>query len=316
MGRRGVWHPPRHLRTQASVPIPPNGGHSAASEPEHEHDRAVTAVPRRGDRDPASPGRHAPRLWPVWVVGLLALLLALAVGYGIYELLHSLASKEATPENPVAAHEVIRTALAALTFAGAVLAGVYAYRKQRLAESDAHRADDKQLAERLTTAADQLGHDQAAVRLAGVYAMARLADDWIEQRQVCVDAPTTPSTYLLVCVQLRLPRYEVQRWQRRFHRRDIQWWYDYLHRCGVHWRHGFLRGCEIRRRRGRFRPREIQWWKRQLPSREVQRRRGYLHRRAVQRRHGRLRGRDRNPTRLGTFPANWLGRVTPKGKKI
>ncbi|WP_431045378.1 pentapeptide repeat-containing protein [Streptomyces sp. P1-3] len=129
-------------------------------------------------------------------MGLLALLLALAVGYGIYEFLHSLASKEATPENPVAAHEVIRTALATLTFAGAVLAGVYAYRKQRLAEGDAHRADDKQLAERFTTAADQLGHDQAAVRLAGVYAMARLADDWIEQRQVCVD---------VLCAYLRMP---------------------------------------------------------------------------------------------------------------
>ncbi|SDM77209.1 Uncharacterized protein YjbI, contains pentapeptide repeats [Streptomyces sp. cf386] len=129
-------------------------------------------------------------------MGLLALLLALAMGYGIYEFLHSLASKEATPENPVAAHEVIRTALATLTFAGAVLAGVYAYRKQRLAEGDAHRADDKQLAERFTTAADQLGHDQAAVRLAGVYAMARLADDWIEQRQVCVD---------VLCAYLRMP---------------------------------------------------------------------------------------------------------------
>ncbi|MER6421143.1 pentapeptide repeat-containing protein [Streptomyces sp. NPDC001137] len=129
-------------------------------------------------------------------MGLLALLLALAVGYGIYEFLHSLASKEATPENPVATHEVIRTVLATLTFAGAVLAGVYGYRKQRLAEGDAHRADDKQLAERFTTAADQLGHDQAAVRLAGVYAMARLADDWIEQRQVCVD---------VLCAYLRMP---------------------------------------------------------------------------------------------------------------
>ncbi|MFE6847994.1 pentapeptide repeat-containing protein [Streptomyces sp. NPDC057686] len=105
-------------------------------------------------------------------------------------------SKEATPQKPVAVHEVIRSVLATLTLAGAVLAGVYAYRKQRLAESDAHRADDKQLAERYTTAADQLGHDQAAVRLAGVYAMARLADDWIEQRQVCID---------VLCAYLRMP---------------------------------------------------------------------------------------------------------------
>ncbi|MFC6134658.1 pentapeptide repeat-containing protein [Streptomyces spororaveus] len=129
-------------------------------------------------------------------MGLLALLVTLAVGSGIYEFLHGLASKEASPENPVAAHEVVRTVLATLTFAGAVLAGVYAYRKQRLAESDAHRADEQLLAERFTTAAEQLGHDQAAVRLAGVYAMARLADDWIEQRQVCVD---------VLCAYLRMP---------------------------------------------------------------------------------------------------------------
>ncbi|MCX4546710.1 pentapeptide repeat-containing protein [Streptomyces sp. NBC_01565] len=135
-------------------------------------------------------------MWPVWVAGLLALLVTLFAGYGIYKILHSLVSKEATPENPVAVHEVIRSVLATLTLAGAVLAGIYAYRKQRLAESDADRADEKQLAERYTTAADQLGHDQAAVRLAGVYAMARLADDWIEQRQVCID---------VLCAYLRMP---------------------------------------------------------------------------------------------------------------
>ncbi|MER5950315.1 hypothetical protein ABT127_30145 [Streptomyces sp. NPDC001904] len=42
----------------------------------------------------------------------------------------------------------------------------------------------------------QLGHEQAAVRLAGVYAMARLADDWSEQRQVCVN---------VLCAYLRMP---------------------------------------------------------------------------------------------------------------
>ncbi|MFE2473125.1 pentapeptide repeat-containing protein [Streptomyces mirabilis] len=45
-------------------------------------------------------------------------------------------------------------------------------------------------------AAEQLGHDQAAVRLAGVYALTRLADDWTEQRQVCID---------VLCAYLRMP---------------------------------------------------------------------------------------------------------------
>jgi hypothetical protein len=42
----------------------------------------------------------------------------------------------------------------------------------------------------------QLGHDKAPARLAGIYALSRLADDWSEQRQSCVD---------VLCAYLRLP---------------------------------------------------------------------------------------------------------------
>src|SRR6516164_11257696 len=53
------------------------------------------------------------------------------------------------------------------------------------------------LNERFATAAGQLGGDKPpAVRLAGVYAMAVLADDWPENRQTCVD---------VLCAYLRLP---------------------------------------------------------------------------------------------------------------
>ena len=53
------------------------------------------------------------------------------------------------------------------------------------------------LNERFATAADQLGDDKpAAVRLAGVYAMAGLADDWEANRQTCVD---------VLCGYLRMP---------------------------------------------------------------------------------------------------------------
>ena len=53
------------------------------------------------------------------------------------------------------------------------------------------------LNERFATAAGQLGGDKPpAVRLAGVYAMAGLADDWQENRQTCVD---------VLCAYLRLP---------------------------------------------------------------------------------------------------------------
>ena len=53
------------------------------------------------------------------------------------------------------------------------------------------------LNERFATAAGQLGSDKPpAVRLAGVYAMAGLADDWAENRQTCVD---------VLCAYLRMP---------------------------------------------------------------------------------------------------------------
>ena len=50
--------------------------------------------------------------------------------------------------------------------------------------------------ERFSTASDKLGHEQAATRMAGVYALAGLADDWEAQRQTCVD---------VLCAYLRLP---------------------------------------------------------------------------------------------------------------
>jgi uncharacterized membrane-anchored protein YhcB (DUF1043 family) len=52
------------------------------------------------------------------------------------------------------------------------------------------------LNERFATAAEQLGGDKPAIRLAGVYAMAGLADDWEENRQTCVD---------VLCAHLRMP---------------------------------------------------------------------------------------------------------------
>jgi hypothetical protein len=52
------------------------------------------------------------------------------------------------------------------------------------------------LNERFATAADELGSGKPAVRLAGVYALAGLADDWPENRQACV---------AVLCSYLRLP---------------------------------------------------------------------------------------------------------------
>src|SRR4051794_1582805 len=58
---------------------------------------------------------------------------------------------------------------------------------EQIAGDVAKRAQADALAKRYQDAATQLGHDKPPVRLAGVYAMARLADDWEEQRQTCID---------------------------------------------------------------------------------------------------------------------------------
>src|SRR5690348_16821036 len=71
-----------------------------------------------------------------------------------------------------------------------------AEQREQLDITLAHQRD-RTLNERFATAADRLGSDKPpAVRLAGVYAMAGLADDWPENRQTCVD---------ILCAYLRLP---------------------------------------------------------------------------------------------------------------
>ncbi|HEV8275321.1 MAG TPA: pentapeptide repeat-containing protein [Streptosporangiaceae bacterium] len=85
---------------------------------------------------------------------------------------------------------------ASVAGAGALVALVVAYRRQRVAETSSAHERTRVLNERFTTIAAQLGDDQAAVRLAGVHAMAGLADDWDENRQTCVD---------VLCAYLRMP---------------------------------------------------------------------------------------------------------------
>ncbi|MGW7055113.1 pentapeptide repeat-containing protein [Streptomyces sp. NPDC054887] len=163
---------------------------------------------------PGPRGLHAPKLWRVRFVVPVTLVLALLSGAGIFLIYDVLAPDQVTPK-PVAVHELIRTTLATLTLVGAVLAGIYAYRKQRISEGDAHRADADQLAGRYTTAAEQLGHEQAAVRLAGVYALARLADDWEDQRKVCID---------VLCAYLRMPYQPAPRAQgHKAGEREVRW---------------------------------------------------------------------------------------------
>jgi hypothetical protein len=76
-------------------------------------------------------------------------------------------------------------------------------RKRRVAEPgdvrERQRGDDDRkrvFDRRFARAAGRLGHAKAAVRLAAVYAMAGLADDWQDGRQNCIDE---------LCAYLRTP---------------------------------------------------------------------------------------------------------------
>lgn len=93
-------------------------------------------------------------------------------------------------------YNVFKTALLVMGGSGA-LAGLYvSYRKQRTDEANHLRDQDKLFTERYTQAVAQLGNPAAAVRLGGVYALARIADDSQRDRATCLK---------VLCAYLRMP---------------------------------------------------------------------------------------------------------------
>ncbi|MFI6395322.1 hypothetical protein [Nonomuraea sp. NPDC050540] len=99
--------------------------------------------------------------------------------------------------------DVVKLSFAVIAGVGGVVALVVAYRRQLVAEAASkleHAKEDRErdrvLNERFGSAASQIGIDQPTVQLAGVYAMAALADDWPEQRQTCIN---------VLCGFLRMP---------------------------------------------------------------------------------------------------------------
>lgn len=99
--------------------------------------------------------------------------------------------------------DTLKVALAVVAGLGGVVALVVSYRRQRLNEIENRRSEraERRLGtshytERFGAAAAQLGSPYSAIRVAGVYALAGLADDWTEGRQTCID---------VLCAYLRLP---------------------------------------------------------------------------------------------------------------
>jgi uncharacterized protein YjbI with pentapeptide repeats len=91
---------------------------------------------------------------------------------------------------------VSRLVFGALAAIGGAVALVVGYRRQHELERSSARDVTRLYTERFGVAASQLGDNASAVRLAGVYALAALTDEWEDQRQQCVD---------VLCAYLRLP---------------------------------------------------------------------------------------------------------------
>ncbi|MFE3173716.1 pentapeptide repeat-containing protein [Amycolatopsis sp. NPDC059090] len=96
--------------------------------------------------------------------------------------------------------DALRTASSIVVGTGGAAALLLAARRQRSAELDLEQKDHDATQRRITDmygkAADQLGSDKAPVRLAGLYALERLAQDHADQRQTIVN---------VVCAYLRMP---------------------------------------------------------------------------------------------------------------
>jgi len=141
---------------------------------------------RRGDRKERV---YRPGPFALIYAGLLAAgLVAAAAVYVV--LVHDVPGMRANRA------DTLKTALLVIGGSGA-LAGLYvAYRKQRTDEANHLRDQDKLFTERYTAAVAQLGNTAAAVRLGGVYALARIADDSERDRPTCLK---------VLCAYLRMP---------------------------------------------------------------------------------------------------------------
>ncbi|WP_331739760.1 hypothetical protein OG613_44460 (plasmid) [Streptomyces sp. NBC_00015] len=149
-------------------------------------------------------GRVRPISW--WWAALAGLLVAVSVAVTVWVML-----KQTQPltgaERASARIPAIRTSLTVGAGTGGAAALLLALRRQWLSEHTHIRqeaadavsefdATERRITELYTAASGQLGSDNASVRLAGLYALERLAHDHARHRQTIVD---------VFCAYLRMP---------------------------------------------------------------------------------------------------------------
>ncbi|MFC9973477.1 pentapeptide repeat-containing protein [Spirillospora sp. NPDC127200] len=143
-----------------------------------------------------------------------AVILLIAAWFFISWLLGSPPKASPKPLDTTAQLELLKLVFALVAGVGALVALVTAYRRQRVDEAAAERAEraqahteqvardnaydasQRRVTELYGQAVEQLGHDKAAVRLGGLYSLERLGQDHPQHRQTIVD---------VVCSYLRMP---------------------------------------------------------------------------------------------------------------
>ncbi|MEU8808980.1 pentapeptide repeat-containing protein [Streptomyces violaceoruber] len=142
------------------------------------------------------------RLWKVGRALTLAFVAAVLVAggifYGLVELLDFKEIDSTAKLDAKTLFDLVKLSFGVVAGAGALVALVVAYRRQRVDEVGAHREATRLHTERFSQAVDKLGSDSPAVRLGGVHALAGLADDAPDDslRQTCID---------VLCAYLQLP---------------------------------------------------------------------------------------------------------------
>ncbi|MFI6150558.1 pentapeptide repeat-containing protein [Streptomyces sp. NPDC051109] len=132
------------------------------------------------------------------MVFIAAVSIAGSVFYAGWDLLGAHGIKTERRIDSKTLFDLVKLSFGVVAGAGALVALIVAYRRQRVDEDGALRDATRLHSERFTTAVAQLGNESIAVRLGGVHALAGLADDAPSPRlrQTCID---------VLCAYLRLP---------------------------------------------------------------------------------------------------------------
>ncbi|MEV6819001.1 pentapeptide repeat-containing protein [Nocardiopsis dassonvillei] len=146
--------------------------------------------------------RRSP-VWLGWLIAgawAVALAAVAAMGALAWLLLGSPGIEGIDQLSPRALDAIATRSFAVVAGLGGVALLVIAYRRQRTVENGEQREGTRLFTERFTTASEQLGHERASVRLAGVHALAHLADDAPEHRDDLVQMVID-----VLCAYLRMP---------------------------------------------------------------------------------------------------------------